>query len=422
MSRGNPYGTDSFPGHERTTRILQAATNGSAVAAAFGWPGHEEGMAADFGEVLRRESGLTRLAPLPWAAQLVSEQTRQFYAYKNITDRWIPHVVGAFRAAAEEHLPLTLVNDWDLTADGLARYAVLMLPNAAALSDAQADAVREYVKKGGGLVATGETSLCDDLGRPRGDFALADLFGVSYQGRPKAPVKRPELDPNFALAIDENYWKQRTGVATLTWADHPLTKDDRLEKLVPRKSVTFRGPLAVVSEPKQADEVGLRMRPEGWDKPPLPAAALRKFGEGRVAYFAAAVDAALWSYAYPYQRILLARALEWAAKSPAPVTAAAPLCVQATYWTQADRDGRRVVVHLFNGVNTAANHGLPATDVPLREEVLPIHGIEVRFRADAPKGFRVEPGGRPAEAKKDGGDVVVTLPPLEIHSILVGEY
>jgi hypothetical protein len=422
MSRGNPYGTDSFPAHERRTRVLLALTHGSALALSFGWPGHEDGVADDFREVERRAAALARTRPLPWAALLVSEQTRQFYAYKDIAERWLPHAVGAFRAAAEEHLPLTLVNDWDLTAEGLSRYAVLVLPNAAALSDAQADAVREYVRKGGGLAATAEASLCDELGRPRGDFALADLFGVSYQGRPKAPLARPKLDENFAVALDESYWKQRAGVAVLSWADHPLTRDDRLRQLVPRGSVNFRGPLTAVSEPKDADEVAVRMRPEGWDKAPLPAAVLRRFGEGCVAYFAAAVDAALWSYAYPYQRRLFARALEWAARAPAPVAVAAPLCVQATYWTQEDKDGRRVVVHLFNGVNTAANHGLPAADVPLREQVLPVHGVEVRFRADAPKRFRCEPGGRAVESRRDGGDVVVTLPPLEIHTMLVGEY
>src|SRR5206468_10149735 len=136
--------------------------------------------------------------------------------------RFLPHVFGAFRMAVEEHLPLTLVNDWDLTAAELARYAVLVLPNAAALSEAQVAAVREYVRKGGGLVATGETSLCDELGRPRRDFALADLFGVSYQGRPKAPLQPPMLDANFAVELDESYWKQRSGVATLTWDVHVL--------------------------------------------------------------------------------------------------------------------------------------------------------------------------------------------------------
>ncbi|HZY90878.1 MAG TPA: hypothetical protein VFE78_39000 [Gemmataceae bacterium] len=420
MARGNPYGTDSFPAHERRTRCLLAVASGSVLAESLGWPGHDP--AGDFRAVAALADYLPRAAPLPWAALLVSEQTRQFYAYKDIQNLFLPHVFGAFRAAAEEHLPLTLLNDWDVSARELARHAVVVLANAAALSDAQAEALREYVRDGGGLVATGETSLCDELGRPRRDFALADLFGVSYQGRPKAPLKRPKLDENFAVALDADYWKQRTGVATLTWADHPLLRDARLRQLVPRGSVVFRGPQALVSEPARPAEAVVRMRPEGWDKAPLPALVLRPFGKGRVAYFAAAVDAALWSYAYPYQRRLLARALEWAAREPAAVSVRAPMCVQATYFVQPAGVGRRVLVHLLNGMNTTAGHGLPAAEVPLREEVVPVHGIEVRFHRDAPKRFRCEPGGRAVEEAKEGDAVVVRVPPLEVHALLAGEY
>lgn len=304
----------------------------------------------------------------------------------------------------------------------LARFAVLVLPGSAALSDAQAGAVRTFVRGGGGLVATGESSLCDELGRPRKDFALADVFGVSYRGRPADPARRPELDANFAVTVDENYWRQRSGVATLTWTDHPLTHDRRLAELVPHKSVTFRGPLARVSGPSRAEEVALRMRPEGSDGPPLPAAVLRNFGAGRVAYFAAAVDAALWSYAYPYQRRLLARAVEWAARTPAPASVVAPMCVQAGYFVQKDGPSRRLVLHLFNGLNTTANHGLPSADVPLREETVPIHGITVRFRKDAPKSFHFEPGGREVKVRREGEATAVEVPPLEVHGMLVGEY
>ena len=151
MLRGNPYGTDSFPAHERLTRVLLSLTHGGALAMSFGWSGHENGVADDFREVAKRESGMKHATPLPWAALLVSEQTRQFYAYKDIAERWIPHVVGAFRAPTEEHLPLRLINDWDLDAAALDKYAVVMTPNAAALSGAQTEAVREYVRKGGGL-------------------------------------------------------------------------------------------------------------------------------------------------------------------------------------------------------------------------------------------------------------------------------
>jgi hypothetical protein len=415
MSRGNPYGTDSFPAHERLTRTLLAVANGCVAAESLGWAGHKESAKASLDEVKRREPWIVNAEPLPWAAQLVSEQTRQFYAYKDIAERFLPHNLGAFRCSAEEHLVSTLVNDWDLTPAGLSKFAVLVLPNAAALSAQQVEAVREFVRNGGGLVASAETSLCDEIGRPRADFALADVFGLRYDGRPRAPLQRPDLDPNFAVGIDADYWKQRTGIATLTFADHAITSDERLRKLVPTKSVTFRGPLVKVAGVEGDCVVPVTMRPEGM-KESLPAVVVRSFGKGKVVYLAAALDAALWSYAYPYQRVLLAAAIRWAARTPPPVGVTAPMCVQSTCFAQ----GKRTVVHLFNGVNTTANHGLPAADVPLREETLPVHGIVVTLRGEY-ASVRCEPGNQPVKVARADGVTRVELPPLELHAMVVAE-
>lgn len=432
MSRGNPYGTDSFPRHERITRSLLGLTNGSVSAESLGWQGHQGSLAGVFDEIKKREAWTIGARPLPWAALLVSEQTRQFYAYRDIADRFLPYIFGAFRAAMEEHLPLTLVNDWDIGAERIDRKAphlsdfkVLVLPGAAALSKAQVDAIREFVRAGGGLVATGESSLCDELGRPRPDFALADLFGVSYRGRPSAPTTREALDANFAIAVDENYWKQRVGVATLKWSDLPIWNDATLNDLVPTRSVTFKGPQVLVTEPA-ADEVVARMTPAGSNQPPIPAAISRKFGAGRVIYLPACLDAALWSYSYPYQRRMLARAIEWAAgeANPIPFRVEAPKCVQTTFWVQNVSDAgrpirQRTIIHFFNGLNTTANHGLPSVDVPLREETVAIHGIKVHLGQGFGK-VTVEPGQRVLK-DLDESNHVVQLPPLELHQMLVLE-
>ena len=82
------------------------------------------------GEVHRRSPWLTRAESIPWAALLVSEQTRQFYAYKNIPEGFLAHVFGVFRMAMEEHLPLDLINDWDLNQRKLNNYRVLEVESA----------------------------------------------------------------------------------------------------------------------------------------------------------------------------------------------------------------------------------------------------------------------------------------------------
>src|SRR5471032_3095818 len=101
------------------------------------------------------------------------DNTRNFYGRSagRVEERYMASVFGTFRAAVEEHLPMTVINDWNLTSADLARYKVLILPNTACLDDAQVAAIEEYVRNGGGLVASLDTSLFDEFGTPRENFA-----------------------------------------------------------------------------------------------------------------------------------------------------------------------------------------------------------------------------------------------------------
>ena len=56
---------------------------------------------------------------------------------------------------------------------------VLILANVLCMSDEEIERIRNWVARGKGLVATGETSLYDENYRQRTDYGLADLFGVS---------------------------------------------------------------------------------------------------------------------------------------------------------------------------------------------------------------------------------------------------
>ena len=110
-----------------------------------------------------------------------------------------------------------------------------------------------------------------------------------------------------------------------------------------------------------------------------PAWSPTRIGTGRVVYLAGGFDAAYYLYAYPYQRLLLANAIDWAASGPPPVTVEAPMCVHATVMRQTTGGAERLIVHLYSDLNTTAFHALPNDDVPLREEVVPIHDIRVTF-------------------------------------------
>ena len=84
---------------------------------------------------------------------------------------------GVTEALMRARLPYLPVNADHIERDA-GRFSALVLPSVGALSDAQCAAVKRFVANGGGLVATGATSLYDEWGDPRPDFALADLFGA----------------------------------------------------------------------------------------------------------------------------------------------------------------------------------------------------------------------------------------------------
>lgn len=419
MSHGNPYSADSFPAHELTVRCLGAMTNGSFTPLAQ--MAGRDATESTLREIARRKETFTHLSSEPWGAILVSEQTRQFYAHGNVMERWLAHALGMFRMGMEEHLPLTLITELELRPEILARYKVLLLPNVACLSEPQCQAIREYVRAGGGLVATCETSLFDAIGRPRGDFALRDVFGLSYGGRSAQSNVKPELDANFAIVVNDAYWAQRGNVGTLRFADFPNSiyfQDEAFRRLVARGQATFKGPLVRPVSIESNRSPTMLYFPEG-SRDAFPVSIAGEFGRGRVVYLGAGVDAALFSYAFPYQRRLLARSTRWAANSDPPIAVDAPMCVQSTFWNKPDG---RVIVHLWNGLMTTADHGAQETEVPLREESISIHGMVMRVRRPGLRSARLEPEGIELPIQRADDASTIQIPPIAIHSAVVLEW
>jgi len=187
--------------------------------------------------------------------------------------------------------------------------------------------------------------------------------------------------------------------------------------------VTFKGPALKVAATDTGAHVLGTFRNKG-DAAPVnwPGVISRSYGKGRVVYLACGFDAAYYLYSYPYQRLALKHAIEWAAAGPKPMVVTAPMCVHATLMRQTTKDGQRLVVHLFSDLNTTGQHAFAADDVPLREEVVPIHDIQVSF---APtyrfRRIHLEPGGvdLPIEQTPTGSSV--TVPRLGVHTMVVGE-
>ena len=114
--------------------------------------------------------------------------------------RWIQHQSAMWTALNQSQVPTDVIWTETLTPEKLRRYRVIVLADAKIVTAEQAQMLRDWVRAGGALIASGTTSLFDRWGTQQKDYALADLFGVTYaaNGGPTDPDK-----------IDTYCWKQR---------------------------------------------------------------------------------------------------------------------------------------------------------------------------------------------------------------------
>ncbi len=227
-------------------------------------------------------------------------------------DRFQAPYVGAYSALMRSGLPVVTLHRSGFQRQ-LAGFRVLVLANTALLGAQQVQAVREFVRAGGGLVCTHETSLYDEEGTRRADFGLADVLGVHY--RRVLPASQRTLrvaSPRHPV------------VASI--GGSPLPHDE---------------PLVDV----QADSADVLAYLRGKSSSPeVPAIVVHRFGQGRVVYLPGRWCAMQSQNLSPDIEHLFAAAVRWAAQQPPPLEIQAPATVGVTLFEQPQRR----VLHLVN--------------------------------------------------------------------------
>jgi len=168
------------------------------------------------------------------------------------------------------HLMTDVIFDDSLSAKGLAPYPIVIIANAACLSDAQCQVLRGYVKNGGALIATQQASMFDEWGIKRQNFALADLLGVDYVG--------VEDEPQQILIPHSEELKEKFGYLVAFMASATarvkVRPEARVDVLYTKSSRGCAGGIAV-----KVDEFDTG----------APAIVRNKVGRGTVYYIAADV-------------------------------------------------------------------------------------------------------------------------------------
>ncbi len=92
----------------------------------------------------------------------------------------IDELLGTSLILSQSHIPYKVITDQTGDLTGL---KTIIVNHAAYMSPPEIERLREFVRGGGTLLATGPTSLYDPLGESSGNFQLADVFGVDYSGK-----------------------------------------------------------------------------------------------------------------------------------------------------------------------------------------------------------------------------------------------
>jgi hypothetical protein len=344
---------------------------------------------------LRNEESLARVA------LVYSQQTATFYGGERAREKVEDHTLGYYHALVEARIPFEMVHDRLLDDGHLNRFKVLVLPNIAALSSTQCDQLRGYLKRGGSLVATHETSLYDEWGVRRANFGLADVFGARFNGRIEGPMQ------NSYLRIEE---EQGTGrhhaiLGGLEDAERIINGVYRLD--VEPLQKPSNSPLTLIpSYPDlPMEEVYPRvLRTE------IPGVFLRDEGRSRVVYFPWDVDRTFWEVMCVDHGKLLRNAVEWAANEERPVTVTGPGIMDVTVWRQKSS----MTVHLVNLTNPMMMKGPFREFIPLGEQNVRIRLPEGR----KPEKVRLLVSGGSPQARESAGHLELTIPSIQVHEVI----
>ena len=312
----------------------------------------------------------------PWATVGVvwSQQNTDFYGRDNATELVENPYRGITQALVRGRIPYLPIHADSIARDA-ADLAVLILPNLAAISDTQCTAIRDFVKHGGALIATGASTLYTEWGDKRKDFALTDLFGRSCLRR--SPGIHPvgyrikphhlRLTPEWRGRVDGPKAGDEPPAAGLR---HPVLQGFEETDILPyggmletmRLDDNVTIPLTFIPPfPIYPPETAWMREP----KTTIPALILK----GKTAYLPADIDRRFAKDNLPDHGNLLANLVRWAAGGRIPLSVSGPGLIDCHLYRQSER----LIVHLVNLTNTG-------TWRPFIDELIPIGPLEVKIQ------------------------------------------
>lgn len=345
--------------------------------------------------------------PLASVGMVYSQQTATFYGGEKAHSTVEDPALGFYQAMVEARIPFEMVHDRLLDDEHLRPFRTLVLPNIAALSTKQCEQLREFVARGGSLVATYETSLYDEWGVRRSDFGLASLFGASFAGGSEGPM----MNSYLTLEKDAATGRFHPLLSGLEDASRIINGVHRVRVNPIPSADTAASPLSVVPTYPDLPMEEVFPRPI---KKKEAGVLVRELGKGRIVYFPWDVDRTFWEILAADHCRLLQNAVLWASNGAQPVSVKGPGVLDVSIWTQQ----HSMTVHLVNLTNPMMMKG------PVRD-IIPVGRQQVRIQI--PLGRRITKArllvaNVEIPHRETKGAVELDVPSVGLHEVIALDY
>jgi hypothetical protein len=293
---------------------------------------------------------------------------------------------GFYDALLKAHIPCDIIDEESVRNEDIQKYELLILPNVGCTGHEFNERLKEYVKNGGNVIASFETSICDEEGVRGTELGLSDLFGIKMLRTPLKPY------PHFYFFRQEN---------------HEAFNDITVDRL----------PSPLIStevEPVTAEVISYYSKKfKGWDGSEIvpseyPAITLNRYGKGKAVYMAGVFGELFWNYKQADIRKLLANLFVMLSPKDI-VTENLEYSVEVAY--RRSNDNSKDMISLINYTGGVSR--------PF-EKIMPNENVILHVRTRRTKA-RALVAGKTLPVEKKDGILTVRLPRLELFETVVLE-
>ncbi|MEJ7740038.1 MAG: beta-galactosidase [Chitinophagaceae bacterium] len=333
------------------------------------------------------EAYLLNRKPIANVGVVWSQQNTDFYGRDNAAELVELPWRGMTQALIRARIPYLPVHADHINRDA-SQFSLLVLPNLALMTNDQVTAVRTFVDQGGSLIATGDTSLFDEMGDPRADYALSDLFSA-HLSTPRNVKTGPAIEKMAGEAY-HTYMRLTPELRAQMVGPHtgkePLVAGQR-HAILKGFEETDILPYGGLLEPLRIDsgaEVLMTFIPQFPPYPPeksymreaktdIPGVIVKTTSKGgRVVFIPADIDRQFGRGNLPDHGNLLANIIRWTVKGDLPLTVQGAGLVDCHLYQQPGR----LILHIVN-LTSAATWRQPL------DEFIAIGPLTVKVRLPA---------------------------------------